>query len=42
MKRLKGPCDFGDLAVLLLSLITYVPWLIIAALIISMLIKRII
>lgn len=29
MKKLKGPLDWGDLVVLILSLITYVPWAII-------------
>lgn len=40
MKRLKGPFDWGDLVVLILSLITYVPWAIILGLVLAGLIKR--
>lgn len=32
MKRMKDPFDWGNLAVLILSLITYVPWTIILGL----------
>lgn len=40
MKRLKGPFDWGDLVVLILSLITYLPFAIILGIGLAGLIKR--
>ena len=40
MKKFRGPCDWWDLVVLFLTLITYVPWSIILGLAIADCINR--